>query len=94
MRPWHSCSPALRPARRCLASSSCAADGFILDAALAAGTPLPSSCTQGICGICKCPPLEGEVEMNHTGGIRPREITAGKILICCSTPTGNMVIDA
>ncbi|PQZ92315.1 hybrid-cluster NAD(P)-dependent oxidoreductase [Arthrobacter sp. MYb227] len=72
----------------------CAADAFILDAALAAGIPLPSSCTQGMCGTCKCPLLEGEVEMNHAGGIRPKEIAACKILICCSTPTGNLVIDA
>ena len=34
------------------------------------------------------PLLEGEVEMNHAGGIRPKEINAGKILICCSAPTG------
>ncbi|WP_181149871.1 2Fe-2S iron-sulfur cluster-binding protein [Arthrobacter sp. MYb227] len=72
----------------------CAVDAFILDAALAAGIPLPSSCTQGMCGTCKCPLLEGEVEMNHAGGIRPKEIAACKILICCSTPTGNLVIDA
>lgn len=72
----------------------CAADGFILEAALAAGIPLPSSCTLGMCGTCKSGLLGGTVEMNHAGGIRPREIAAGKILICCSTPTGDLVIDA
>jgi ferredoxin-NADP reductase len=72
----------------------CAADGFILDAALAAGIPVPSSCTLGMCGTCKSGLLGGTVEMNHAGGIRPREIAAGKILICCSTPTANLVIDA
>ena len=72
----------------------CAADGFILDAALAAGIPLPSSCTLGMCGTCKSTLLGGTVEMNHAGGIRPREIAAGKILICCSMPTGDLVIDA
>ena len=64
----------------------CAADGFILDAALAVGIPLPSSCTLGMCGTGKSSLLGGMVEINHAGGIRPREIAAGKILICCSTP--------
>ncbi|GAA1878160.1 hybrid-cluster NAD(P)-dependent oxidoreductase [Paeniglutamicibacter psychrophenolicus] len=72
----------------------CPADTFVLDAALAAGIPVPSSCTLGMCGTCKSGLLQGTVEMNHAGGIRPREIAAGKILICCSTPTGDLVIDA
>ena len=72
----------------------CAADCFVLDAALAAGIPVPSSCTLGMCGTCKSSLLGGTVEMNHAGGIRPKEIAAGKILICCSTPTGDLVIDA
>ncbi|RAX49904.1 hybrid-cluster NAD(P)-dependent oxidoreductase [Arthrobacter sp. AQ5-05] len=72
----------------------CPADTFVLDAALAAGIPVPSSCTLGMCGTCKSGLLQGTVEMNHAGGIRPKEIVAGKILICCSTPTGDLVIDA
>ena len=38
--------------------------------------------------------ITGEVEMNHQGGIRAREITAGKFLPCCSTALTDMVIDA
>ncbi len=72
----------------------CPADTFVLDAALAAGVPVASSCTLGMCGSCKSSLLAGSVEMNHAGGIRPREIAAGKILICCSKPTGDLVIDA
>ncbi|MFL4479178.1 2Fe-2S iron-sulfur cluster-binding protein [Paeniglutamicibacter sp. ORCA_105] len=72
----------------------CAADEFILDAVLAAGAPVPSSCTPGMRGACKFSLLGGTGEMNHAGGIRPREIAAGKVLICCSTPTGDLVIDA
>ena len=59
---------------------TCRADENVLDAAIAAGVRVPSSCSQGMCGTCKLPKLSGEVEMNHNGGIRPREITAGKIL--------------
>ena len=73
---------------------TCRADENVLDAALAAGVRLPSSCSQGMCGTCKLPKLAGEVEMNHNGGIRPREIAAGKILVCCSKPLSDLSLDA
>ncbi|MFC5728127.1 MULTISPECIES: hybrid-cluster NAD(P)-dependent oxidoreductase [Nocardioides] len=73
---------------------TCRADENVLDAALAAGVRVPSSCSQGMCGTCKLPKLSGEVEMNHNGGIRPREITAGKILACCSKPLSDLSLDA
>jgi glycine betaine catabolism B len=73
---------------------TCRADENVLDVALAAGVRLPSSCSQGMCGTCKLPKLSGEVEMNHNGGIRPREITAGKILACCSKPLSDLSLDA
>jgi len=73
---------------------TCRADENVLDAAIAAGVRVPSSCNQGMCGTCKLPKLSGEVEMNHNGGIRPREITAGKILACCSKPLSDLSLDA
>ncbi|MCW2768326.1 MAG: oxidoreductase [Nocardioides sp.] len=69
------------------------ADENVLDAALAAGLRLPSSCSQGMCGTCKLSKLAGEVEMSHNGGIRPREIAANKILVCCSKPLSDLTID-
>ena len=72
----------------------CAPDTTILDAAAAAGLTLPSSCAQGLCGTCKSTLISGEVDMRHEGGIRPREIAAGKILLCCSRPSSNLVVDA
>ncbi|MDX6233120.1 MAG: glycine betaine catabolism [Nocardioidaceae bacterium] len=71
----------------------CGPDENVLDAALAAGLRLPSSCTLGMCGTCKVSKLAGEVDMNHNGGIRPREIDQGKILICCSKPLSDLTID-
>jgi ferredoxin-NADP reductase len=71
----------------------CAADMTILDAADAAGLVLPFSCTQGLCGTCKSKLISGSVEMRHAGGIRQREIDAGQILLCCSKPTGDLVIE-
>lgn len=71
----------------------CHPDQFILDAARAAGMRLPFSCSKGVCGTCKSKKVSGEVAMTHGGGIRQREIDAGTILICCSKPLGNVVID-
>lgn len=75
-------------------SIECGADVNVLDAALRAGIPLPSSCGQGMCGTCKCTLLDGSVDMRHAGGIRPREIAGDKILICCSKPLADLVVDA
>ncbi|GAA0313025.1 hybrid-cluster NAD(P)-dependent oxidoreductase [Kineococcus aurantiacus] len=74
-------------------SFPCAPDEFILDAAFRAGISPPSSCSQGMCGTCKTVLLSGEVDMQHNGGIRPREIAAGKVLICCSKPLGDVSLD-
>ncbi|HDR8925050.1 hybrid-cluster NAD(P)-dependent oxidoreductase [Burkholderia vietnamiensis] len=65
----------------------------VLVAARKAGVPLPSSCSQGICGTCKTVVLEGTVDMHHNGGIRQREIDKGLRLMCCSRPTSDLVLD-
>ncbi|GAB90912.1 hybrid-cluster NAD(P)-dependent oxidoreductase [Gordonia rhizosphera] len=65
----------------------------ILAAAAAAGVTLPASCGVGLCGSCKVRKVSGDVVMNHQGGIRPREIAQGKILLCCSEPLSPVVID-
>jgi ferredoxin-NADP reductase len=69
------------------------ADTAILTAAVRAGLRLPSSCTQGVCGTCKSKLVSGQVQMTHAGGIRQREIDQGMILICCSRPITDLVID-
>ena len=63
----------------------CAADTNILTAARAAGMRLPSSCTKGLCGTCKSKLISGTVEMKHAGGIRQREIDAGRR--CSAAPS-------
>lgn len=73
---------------------TCAADENVLDAAYAAGLRPPASCTQGMCGTCKTTMLAGEVDMQHNGGIRPREVAQNKILLCCSTPRSDLRIDS
>lgn len=71
----------------------CAADQTILDAARAAGIRLPYSCTEGKCGACKSTLLAGKVDMRHGGGIRQGEIDRGMILVCCSRPLSDVIID-
>lgn len=66
----------------------------ILGVAKQAGVRIGANCQEGMCGSCKVVKLSGDIEMNHQGGIRSREIEAGKFLPCCSTALTDMVIDA
>ena len=65
----------------------------VLEAAKRVGMRLPSSCTQGMCGTCKSKKVSGSIDMHHQGGIRQREIDAGMMLLCCSKPTSDLVIE-
>jgi glycine betaine catabolism B len=76
------------------ATVTCAEDENVLDAAYAAGLNPSSSCGQGMCGTCKTTLLSGNVDMQHNGGIRPREVAQNKVLICCSKPLSDLTIDA
>lgn len=71
----------------------CGRDTTVLSAARAAGLPLPFSCTRGMCGTCKSTLISGTVDMQHSGGIRQREIDQGRVLLCCSKPTSDLVVD-
>lgn len=73
---------------------TCDAATPVLTAAARAGLTLPSSCGEGVCGTCKTLLLSGSVAMHHGGGIRQREIDTGKVLLCCSTPTDDLELDA
>ncbi len=66
----------------------------VLQAAADAGITLPSSCGEGVCGTCKSALLAGSVHMQHGGGIRPREIAQQQVLLCCSRPLEDLVVDA
>lgn len=72
----------------------CHAGETILAAARRHGLPLPSMCTQGMCGTCLTSLVEGQVDMQHAGGISRRQVDEGKILACCSRPLGDVTLDA
>ncbi|WP_109473878.1 hybrid-cluster NAD(P)-dependent oxidoreductase [Ornithinimicrobium cavernae] len=80
--------------RRSGRTIECDSATTVLAAAAWAGLTVPSSCGEGVCGTCKSLLLCGSVDMQHAGGIRPREIDEGKILLCCSTPLEDLEIDA
>lgn len=69
------------------------ADDTVLGAAKRNGIRLPSSCSNGLCGTCKSKLVSGSVDMNHSGGIRQREIDAGFFLPCCSKPLSDLIIE-
>lgn len=71
----------------------CGGHEHVLDAAKRAGVRLPSSCTQGMCGTCKVKLVSGQVDMKHNGGIRQREIDQGMVLLCCSKPLSDLIVD-
>lgn len=74
---------------------NCAPGSTILDAVHAAphGPRIPNACRSGVCGTCKLHMLEGQVEMNHNGGITDDEVEEGYILTCCSIPLSDVTID-
>ncbi len=74
-------------------SFDCPPGATILEAARAAGVPMPSSCGKGVCGTCKSRKLSGIVTMAHGGGIRQREIDQGMILPCSSRPDSDVTLD-
>jgi ferredoxin len=65
----------------------------VLEAAEAAGIKLPFSCREGMCATCKSVLASGQVDMQHKGAIRPKEIAAGKFLPCCSRPLSDLVVE-
>jgi len=58
----------------------------ILEAAHEEGVAIPSSCTVGGCGTCRCKLASGKVSMAEPNCLDPDERADGFILACCSKP--------
>lgn len=66
----------------------------LLDAGLREGLPMPFECRNGGCGVCKATVIHGNVQL---GPYQPSVLTheeraAGKTLLCCAEPLGNVEI--
>ncbi|OYT98865.1 MAG: phenol hydroxylase [Burkholderiales bacterium PBB1] len=71
-------------------------DQTVLDACLRAGVWLPHACGHGVCGTCKVQVLDGECDHGASSNfaLMDFERDEGKILACCATALGDVVIEA
>jgi len=65
----------------------------LLDAGLAAGQPMPYSCTVGNCGDCMVRLRTGEVAQNEPNCLTPRQKSDGYILTCIGYPLSKITLD-
>jgi ferredoxin-NADP reductase/predicted pyridoxine 5'-phosphate oxidase superfamily flavin-nucleotide-binding protein len=65
----------------------------LLDAALAAGLPMPYSCTVGNCGDCMVKLRGGEVSMNGPNCLTPQQKADGYVLTCVGCPLSKVTLD-
>ena len=61
-----------------------------LDLAEACDVPAGFGCRTGVCHRCQSGLVSGEVDY-HTEPLEPPP--AGQVLLCCSKPRGNVVLD-
>ncbi|MFJ5984548.1 2Fe-2S iron-sulfur cluster-binding protein [Lentzea sp. NPDC092896] len=65
----------------------------LLDAGLAAGLPMPYSCTVGSCGECVVKLLGGRVSQQEPNCLTAQQKSAGQVLACTSTPLSEVTVD-
>lgn len=65
----------------------------LLDAGLAAGLPMPYSCTVGSCGECVVKLLGGKVSQQEPNCLTVQQKAAGQVLACTSTPLTEVSVD-
>ncbi|MFD3378288.1 MULTISPECIES: 2Fe-2S iron-sulfur cluster-binding protein [unclassified Streptomyces] len=65
----------------------------LLDAGLAAGLPMPYSCTVGNCGDCMVRLRGGEVTQNEPNCLTPAQKADGYVLTCVGCPLSKVTLD-
>ena len=65
----------------------------LLDAGLAAGLPMPYSCTVGNSADCMVRLRAGEVTRNEPNCLTPRQRADGYVLACVSCPLSKVTLD-
>ncbi len=63
----------------------------LLQSGLEQNIPLPFSCQNGLCGMCKMTCTEGRVIMKSNQALSESEIKAGYVLTCQSLPQSNKI---
>jgi CDP-4-dehydro-6-deoxyglucose reductase len=74
---------------------SCQEGQEILKAGLAAGLRMPFSCRSGMCRTCRGRVIQGTVDFGvaHIKYLSDAERSQGLALLCCASPTSNVVIE-
>ncbi|GAB3261221.1 2Fe-2S iron-sulfur cluster-binding protein [Kineosporia babensis] len=65
----------------------------LLDAGLAAGLPMPYSCTIGNCGDCRVRLISGQVALAEPNCLTEAEKADGYVLTCVGRPLSEVVLD-
>lgn len=65
----------------------------LLDAGLAAGLPMPYSCTVGNCGDCMVRLRRGEVAQSEPNCLTERQKADGYVLACTGCPLSEVTLD-
>lgn len=71
-------------------SFPCRADQTVLAAAEAAGVPLPSSCTAGVCTTCAAHLRSGTVHQPDAMGVKEELQQQGYALLCVAFPRSDL----
>jgi len=71
-------------------SFSCSAEQTVLAAAEAAGVPLPSSCTAGVCTTCAARLTRGQVHQPDAMGVKQELQQQGYALLCVAYPRSDL----
>ncbi|MFZ4565955.1 MAG: 2Fe-2S iron-sulfur cluster-binding protein [Prochlorococcaceae cyanobacterium] len=75
-------------------SFACRADQTVLQAAEAAGVPLPSSCCSGVCTTCAARITAGQVNQPDAMGVKEELRQAGFALLCVAYPLTDLELMA
>ncbi|GAA5156523.1 MULTISPECIES: 2Fe-2S iron-sulfur cluster-binding protein [Amycolatopsis] len=65
----------------------------LLDAGLAAGLPMPYSCTVGNCGECMVRLRAGKIAQNEPNCLTPQQKADGYVLTCVGCPLSEVTLD-
>lgn len=65
----------------------------LLDAGLAAGLPMPYSCTIGNCGECMVKLRDGEIGQSEPNCLTPQQKADGYVLTCVGWPLSRVTLD-
>ena len=68
----------------------CRSDQTVLNAAEAAGVPLPSSCCSGVCTTCAALLRNGQVHQPDAMGVKAELQAQGYALLCVSYPRSDL----